>query len=77
MKLLRSLIDLMRPVRVNSYRDHVPVASAARGFLTLSRPAALLSAGNVTMASGAVCTDEEVCDAKRELFDYARRHVQR
>ena len=52
MKLLRSLIDLMRPVRVNSYRDHGPVASAARGFLTLSRPAALLSAGNVTMASG-------------------------
>ena len=52
MKLLRSLIDLMRPVRVNSYRDHVPVASAARGFLTLSRPAALLSAGNITMASG-------------------------
>lgn len=52
MKLLRSLIDLMRPVRVNSYRDRAPVVSAARGFLTLSRPAALLSAGNVTMASG-------------------------
>lgn len=52
MKLLRSLIELMRPVRVHSYRDRVPVASADRGFLTLSRPAALLSAGNVTTASG-------------------------
>lgn len=52
MKFLQSLIGLMRPVRVNSYRDRVPAVPANHGFLTLSRPAALLSAGNVTMASG-------------------------
>ena len=60
MKFLRALIDLMRPVRVNSYRDRVHGASAGRGFQALSRSAALLSAGNVTMASGRMLMSDAV-----------------
>ena len=60
MKFLRALIDLMRPVRVNSYRDRVHGVSTDRGFQTLSRPAALLSAGNVTMASGRMLMSDAV-----------------
>ena len=70
-KMWRSVCDSFRT-------DVYPPRPVRKQYLTDSeRQAIMLTAeGNVYLAMGAVCTDEEVRDMKREVLDYARRHVQ-